>query len=213
MELNTARFKWECIPYPQLYGSKMVPGEDRNSDAQAREKDAEIGMKWNSLEEEQCSVARTVSVIGDRWTLLVLRDCFLRVRRFEDFQARLEVTRHVLADRLRKLVRHGVLRRVPYQPRPKRYEYILTQKGLDLYPIIMAIVHWGDVHMVDERGRPRLYEHRLCGKMFDPVMTCSECGQPLSPKEVHVHIGPGANESDRLPARTDALERAADGAK
>jgi DNA-binding HxlR family transcriptional regulator len=170
-------------------------------------------MKWNSLEEEQCSVARTVSVIGDRWTLLVLRDCFLRVRRFEDFQARLEVTRHVLADRLRKLVRHGVLRRVPYQSRPKRYEYILTQKGLDLYPIMMSIVHWGDIHMVDERGRPRLYEHKLCGKMFDPVMICSECGQPLSPKEVHVHIGPGANESDRLPARTDALVRAADGAK
>jgi DNA-binding HxlR family transcriptional regulator len=179
----------------------------------APEKDAEIGMKWNSLEEEQCSVARTVSVIGDRWTLLVLRDCFLRVRRFEDFQARLEVTRHVLADRLRKLVRHGVLRRVPYQSRPKRYEYILTQKGLDLYPIMMSIVHWGDVHMVDERGRPRLYEHKLCGKMFDPVMTCCECGQPLSPKEVHVHIGPGANESERLPARTDALVRAADGAK
>jgi DNA-binding HxlR family transcriptional regulator len=167
-------------------------------------------MKWNSLEEEQCSVARTVSVIGDRWTLLVLRDCFLRVRRFEDFQARLEITRHVLADRLRKLVRHGVLRRVPYQSRPKRYEYILTQKGLDLYPIMMSIVHWGDVHMVDERGRPRLYEHNLCGKMFDPVMTCSECGRPLSPKEVHVHIGPGANESERLRAETGAAVPTAD---
>jgi DNA-binding HxlR family transcriptional regulator len=158
--------------------------------------DSEIDMKWNSLEEEQCSVARTVSVIGDRWSLLVLRDCLLRVRRFEDFQARLGVTRHVLADRLRKLVRHGVLRRVPYQTRPKRHEYILTQKGLDLYPVIMAIVHWGDVHMVDERGRPRLHQHKLCGKMFDPVMTCSECGQPLSPREVHVHVGPGAKEGE-----------------
>jgi DNA-binding HxlR family transcriptional regulator len=167
-------------------------------------------MKWNLLEEEPCSVARTVAVIGDRWTLLVLRDCFLRVRRFEDFQARLGVTRHVLADRLKKLVRHGVLRRVPYQTRPKRFEYILTQKGLDLYPIIMSIVHWGDVHMVDERGRPRLYEHKLCGKMFDPVMICSECGQPLSPKEVHVHIGPGANESERLSAETGAVVPTAD---
>ena len=170
-------------------------------------------MKWNSLEEEPCSVARTVAVIGDRWTLLVLRDCFLRVRRFEDFQARLGVPRHVLADRLKKLVRHGVLRRVPYQTRPKRHEYILTQKGLDLYPIIMSIVHWGDVHMVDERGRPRLYEHKLCGKMFDPVMTCSECAQPLSPKEVHVHVGPGANHGSRLPARAGAAERGARGAK
>jgi len=170
-------------------------------------------MKWNSLEEEQCSVARTVAVIGDRWSLLVLRDCFLRVRRFEDFQARLGLTRGVLADRLKKLVRHGVLRRVPYQARPKRHEYILTQKGLDLYPIIMAIVHWGDVHMVDERGRPRLYEHKVCRKMFDPVMTCSTCGQPLSPKEVHVHFGPGANERDRLPTAAGASVRAVEGAK
>ena len=152
-------------------------------------------MKWKSLEEEPCSVARTVAVIGDRWTLLVLRDCFLRVRRFEDFQASLGVTRHVLADRLRKLVRQGVLRRVPYQVRPKRHEYILTQKGLDLYPIIMSIVHWGDVHMVDERGRPRLYEHKICTKMFDPVMVCSSCGGPLSAKEVHVHLGPGSGDS------------------
>jgi hypothetical protein len=67
--------------------------------------------------------------------------------------------------------------------------------------------------MVDERGRPRLYEHKLCGKMFDPVMTCSECAQPLSPKEVHVHVGPGANHGSRLPARAGAAERGARGAK
>ena len=168
-------------------------------------------MKWDSLEEEQCSVARTVAVIGDRWTLLVLRDCFLRVRRFDDFQARLGVTRHVLADRLKKLVRYGVLRRVPYQERPKRYEYILTQKGLDLHPVMMAIVHWGDLHMIDERGRPRLHQPKVCGKMFDPVMTCSECGEPLSPKAVHVHLGPGADESNELPPGQDRLRSRADG--
>src|SRR5580693_9559440 len=152
--------------------------------------------EMDALEEEPCSVARTIAVIGDRWSLLILRECFLRKRRFEAFQSTLRITRHLLAERLKKLVRLGVLRRIPYQESPKRYESILTQKGLDLYPIMMSIVHWGDVHMVDERGRPRLYEHKLCGKMFDPVMICSECGQPLSPKEVHVHIGPGANESD-----------------
>jgi DNA-binding HxlR family transcriptional regulator len=149
-----------------------------------------------------------VAVIGDRWTLLILRDCFLRIRRFEDFQARLEVTRHVLADRLKKLVRYGVLRRVPYQSRPRRYEYILTQRGLDLYPVIMSIVHWGDVHMVDARGRPLLHEHRLCGKMFDPLMICSECGQPLLPKQVNVHPGPGAAVGNLAPL----LVGAADGA-
>jgi HxlR-like helix-turn-helix len=104
----------------------------------------------------------------------------------------------VLADRLKKLVRRGVLRRVPYQTRPKRYDYLLTPKGLDLYPIVMAIVHWGDIHMFDERGRPRLYEHKLYGKILDPVMICSECRQPLSARDVHVHVGPGANEGDSL---------------
>lgn len=146
-------------------------------------------MKWDALEEEPCSLARTVAVIGDRWSLLILRECFLRIRRFDDFQASLGITRHLLADRLKKLVRFGVLRKIPYQDAPKRYEYILTQKGLDLYPIIMSIVHWGNVHMVDARGRPLLHEHKTCGKMFDPVMVCSECGEPLSAKHVHVHPG------------------------
>ncbi|MGP0059684.1 MAG: winged helix-turn-helix transcriptional regulator [Beijerinckiaceae bacterium] len=149
-------------------------------------------MKWESLEEETCSLARTVAVIGDRWTLLILRECFLRVRRFEEFQSKLGITRHLLAERLKKLVRFGVLRRIPYQTSPTRHEYILTQKGLDLYPIIMAIVHWGDIHMVDERGRPLLHEHKMCGRTFDPIMVCSECGEPLNARQVHTHAGPGA---------------------
>jgi DNA-binding HxlR family transcriptional regulator len=138
-------------------------------------------MKWEALEEEPCSIARTIGVIGDRWTLLILRECFLRTRRFEGFQSALGITRHLLAERLKKLVRMGVLRRIPYQESPKRHEYILTQKGLDLYPIIMALVHWGDTHMVDERGRPLLHEHKKCGKLFNPVMVCSECGEPARP--------------------------------
>ena len=156
-------------------------------------------MKWNSLEEEQCSVSRTVAVIGDRWSLLILRDCFLRVRRFDDFQARLGITRHLLSDRLKKLVRHGVLRRVPYQERPRRYEYILTQKGLDLHPVLMAVVHWGDVHMGDERGRPLLHRHRPCGKLFDPVTICSECGEPLAARDVAVEPGPGSKSAPLVP--------------
>ena len=96
-------------------------------------------------------MARTVSVIGDRWTLLILRDCFLRARRFEDFQARLGITRPLLASRLKKLVDEFVLVKVPYR-QWVRYEYRLTAKGLDLYPIVMAIVHWGDVHMAGKRA-------------------------------------------------------------
>ena len=89
-------------------------------------------MRWNELSEENCSIARTVSVIGDRWTLLNLRDCFLRVRRFEDFQERLGITRPILASRLKKLVDEFVLVKVPYQQRPVRYEYRLTQTNSSL---------------------------------------------------------------------------------
>ncbi len=152
-------------------------------------------MKWDALDEEPCSLARTVAVIGDRWTLLILRECFLRVRRFEGFQSSLQITRHLLSERLKKLVSFGILRRVPYQEAPKRYEYILTQRGLDLYPIIMAMVHWGDTHMADERGRPLLHEHKTCGKLFDPVMVCSECGEVLRARDVHVHAGPGGRDA------------------
>lgn len=149
-------------------------------------------MKWTQLHEERCSVARTVSVIGDRWTLLILRDCFLGVRRFEAFQQRLGIARPMLADRLRKLVEAGVLRKTPYQESPPRHEYRLTPKGLDLHPVIMAIVHWGDVHMAEPEGRPLLHRHSRCGQLFDPLTVCSHCGEPLSPRDVTVEPGPGA---------------------
>ena len=157
-------------------------------------------MRWNKLEQEACSLARTVSVIGDRWTLLILRDCFLRVRRFEEFQARLGITRPLLAGRLRKLVKDAVLAKVPYQQRPLRYEYRLTEKGIDLYPIVMSIVHWGDVHMAGKKGRPLLHRHETCGRTFDPVMICSACREVIDPRQVHVHRGPGAADSRHLPS-------------
>jgi len=149
-------------------------------------------MQWHELADQPCSVARTLSVIGDRWTLLILRECFLKVRRFDDFHERLGIGRPILTDRLNKLVDAFVLTKVAYQTNPTRYEYRLTPKGLDLYPVVMSIVHWGDVHMVDKKGRPLLHRHVDCGHVFDPVMVCSECGEPLSGKEVHTHPGPGA---------------------
>jgi DNA-binding HxlR family transcriptional regulator len=160
-------------------------------------------MRWNELGEEDCSLARAVSVIGDRWTLLILRDCFLRVRRFEDFQERLGITRPILASRLKKLVDEFVLTKVAYQQRPLRCEYRLTPKGLDLYPIVMAVVHWGDVHMAGKKGRPLLHTHDLCGKDFDPVMVCSECRAPVIARQVRVHRGPGAKNPRHLPPETD----------
>jgi DNA-binding HxlR family transcriptional regulator len=163
----------------------------------------EESMRWNELSEENCSMARTVSVIGDRWTLLILRDCFLRVRRFEGFQERLGITRPILASRLKKLVDEFVLVKVPYQQRPVRYEYRLTPKGVDLYPIVMSIVHWGDVYMAGKKGRPLLHTHDLCGKDFDPVLVCSECAEPVVAKQVHVHRGPGAIGSRHPPVDGD----------
>ncbi|HWI25823.1 MAG TPA: helix-turn-helix domain-containing protein [Stellaceae bacterium] len=149
-------------------------------------------MRWDELDREACSVARTLAVIGDRWSLLILRDCFLRVRRFEEFEARLRITRHLLADRLKKLVAAGVLVRVAYQERPRRYEYRLTEKGLDLNAVLLAMVHWGDTHMAGESGAPKLYEHRDCGGIFDPTMCCSACGGAVTARNIRILDGPGA---------------------
>ncbi len=163
-------------------------------------------MRWRELEREACSVARTLSVIGDRWTLLILRDCFLRVRRFDSFEARLGISRHRLADRLRKLVAAGVLARVRYEERPPRYEYRLTEKGLALHPVLMALVHWGDCNMARGKGPPLLFEHRACGRRFEPATVCSACGEALDPRAVRVLPGPGAATGRRRP-RTPAKPR------
>ena len=156
-------------------------------------------MQWSELQDQPCSVARTLSVIGDRWTLLILRDCFLRVRRFDDFQARLGIGRPILADRLQKLVDSFVLTKVAYQQNPTRYEYRLTPKGMDLHPLIMAIVHWGDTHMTGKSGRPLLHRHVPCGHHFDPVQVCSECGETLDARQVAVDPGPGAGSPAHMP--------------
>ena len=143
-------------------------------------------MKWSDLPAENCSVARSVAVIGDRWTLMILRDCFLGVRRFEAFEQRLGISRSIIADRLKKLTDEGVLRRDAYQDHPVRHEYRLTDKGLALHPVMMAVVHWGDVHYAGAGGPPLIHRHKACGCDFSPVQTCSACGDPVSAREVEV---------------------------
>lgn len=103
--------------------------------------------KWSELDENWCPVARTLSVIGDRWTLLILRDCVRGHSRFEEFAESLGVTRHVLSGRLKRLVEAGVLEKRPYQPRPRRYEYVLTEKGRELLPALDVFFAWGRAHM------------------------------------------------------------------
>ena len=149
-------------------------------------------MKWDALAEERCSMARSLAVVGDRWTLMILRDCFLGVRRFDGFQDRLGISRAIVADRLDLLVREGVLAKIAYQDRPVRHEYRLTPKGLELHPVVLALVHWGDRHYAGEEGAPLLHRHKACGCDFHPVQTCSACGETVDARAVEVRAGPGA---------------------
>jgi DNA-binding HxlR family transcriptional regulator len=141
-------------------------------------------MRWEELPDEPCSIARSLAVIGDRWTMLVLRECFLRARRFEEFEDRLGISRTMLAARLALLVEHGVLERRPYSDRPLRHQYRLTGKGLDLYPVIIAIVGWGDKYYSGGGSPPVLLRHKQCQHDFHMVPTCSCCGEPLTARDV-----------------------------
>jgi len=147
-------------------------------------------MRWDEIRDVPCSVARALSVIGDRWTLLILRDAFLRTRRFEDFQRQIGVTRHLLADRLRKLVEQGILERVPYQEKPVRYEYRLTEKGRDLHPVILSLLRWGDRWMADADGPPLALVHKACGHRMHPTMVCPDCGEAVGPRDVAAELSP-----------------------
>jgi DNA-binding HxlR family transcriptional regulator len=134
-------------------------------------------------------VARTLEVVGERWTLLILRDAFLGVRRFDDFQRSLGVARNVLNTRLQRLVDAGLLERRRYQVRPERHEYRLTDMGLDLWPSILALMQWGDRHLAGPDGPPVRLEHRDCGGGVDERRACERCGEVLGPRDVRVLTG------------------------
>ena len=151
-------------------------------------------MRWRDVGRLDCTIARTLSVVGDRWTLLVLRDAFLGIRRFEQFQAELGITRHRLADRLGKLVKHGVLKRERYQTRPSRWEYRLTEKGLDLYGVIVSVADWGDKHMAGRKGPPVERVHRTCGRATRLRLTCEHCGEGVTARDMRVRPGAGYRE-------------------
>lgn len=156
-------------------------------------------MRWDDIDKQVCSVARTLSVVGERWTMLIIRDAFLGTRRFDKFQSNLGITRHRLSERLGKLVDAGVLVKVPYNERPLRYEYRLTRKGLGLYPVLMSLARWGDEWMDKGEGVPMEYVHHKCGGVTQPVMACSECHEALRPEEVTPRLGPALRElAERL---------------
>lgn len=147
-------------------------------------------MRWRDVGGVTCSVARALSVVGDRWTLLILRDCFQGVRRFGDFQRRIGISRHRLADRLAKLVREGVMRKVRYQERPARWEYKLTAKGRDLYPVIVSLVGWGDRWMAGDDGVPIELIHRECGQVVAPALACPHCHAHVTAHDMIARLGP-----------------------
>lgn len=146
-------------------------------------------MKWENIDSQVCSVARALAIVGERWTLLIIRDAFKGTRRFDEFYRNLGVTRHRLAERLSGLVEAGVMTRVPYCDRPVRYEYRLTRMGLGLYPVLMTLSNWGDVWLDKGQGPPTEYWHAGCGKVAKPVLSCSECGESLRPEEVSARPG------------------------
>jgi DNA-binding HxlR family transcriptional regulator len=141
---------------------------------------------------ERCSVARTLEIIGERWTFLVLREAFMGVRRFEEFQRNIGVARNILSARLRTLVHHGILERRKYQDRPPRFEYRLTEPGLDLYPALVALMQWGDRHAAHPAGPPVVLEHKGCAKDSIPQLVCSECGERIGARDMRARPGPGA---------------------
>ncbi|MDQ5894080.1 MAG: hypothetical protein QG596_341 [Actinomycetota bacterium] len=149
-------------------------------------------MKYEELIEQPCSITRPMTVLGDRWTFLIVKQSFAGVRRFEDFLTSLGISRGLLSERLDRLVEHGILDREPYKDeRRTRMEYRLTTKGRDLYPILIAIRDWGDTYMAPD-GPPVHYRHAGCGGEAHVHITCDKCGEELSAHDVAPEPGTGA---------------------
>lgn len=132
-----------------------------------------------------------MDLLGDQWTLLVMREAFMGVRRFDRFQAELGIARNTLTERLDRLTGAGLLERVRYQDRPARYEYPLTDMGRDFFPVLAAIIRWGDQWLADEVGPPRLLHHLDCGETTTAVVNCSHCGGTMTGHNVVMEPGPG----------------------
>jgi DNA-binding HxlR family transcriptional regulator len=152
----------------------------------------------HTYSDQNCSIARTLEVVGERWTLLILRDAFLGVRRFDDFQVRLGVSRNVLTKRLVDLVDVGIMRREPYQAKPTRYDYVLTEKALDLWPAVVGLAQWGAGHASPD-GPPREFIHSECGTVIEAAARCPHCQRNVEAAEAGSQPGPGYRPNPTLP--------------
>jgi DNA-binding HxlR family transcriptional regulator len=144
-------------------------------------------MRWADIADTRCSIARALSVVGDRWTLLLLREAFLGARRFEEYRDNTGAARHLVSERLGLLVDHGVLERVQYCERPARFEYRLTDKGAGLHPVIVSLLAWGDQWMPHEDGRSLTLMHESCGATMAPELHCPNCDGRIEPADTR-HI-------------------------
>jgi DNA-binding HxlR family transcriptional regulator len=151
-------------------------------------------MRRTSFSSMDCSIAQALEVVGDWWTLLVVRDSFQGVRRFDDFQRDLGIARNVLTERLAHLVDHGILERRRYQTQPDRFEYRLTEKGIDLYPVVVSLLAWGDRWAPNPSGPPVTLTHTPCGHEGLPRLACEGCGEPVHAREMAYRL-----ERSRVP--------------
>ncbi|SRR6266545_4419098 len=161
-------------------------------------------MLGRTYDDQICSIARALEVLGERWTLLIVRDGLLGLRRFDDFRRSLGMAGNVLTDRLNRLVESGLLERVRYQDHPPRYEYHLTATGRDLTVPLIALMHWGDRHLTTTAGPPRLTRHRDCGGDLQATLTCTGCGEQVAPQHMDVLPGPALRRSTSREASREA---------
>ena len=148
-------------------------------------------MQRTDFSQMACSIARTLDVIGEPWSPLILRDIWVGMSRFEQIQADLGISRKVLTERLNHLVDRDILERRPYDRRP-RYEYVLTAQGTELVDVLMVMVRWGDKWLAGEAGPPVLYRHHACGRISSVDLRCAHCGEPMHADDIDLLPGPGA---------------------
>ena len=144
-------------------------------------------MSRSDLPSQTCTIARAAAQVGDEWTLLIIRELFLGTRRFDDFLRLTSMSSHLLSQRLKKLEAQGVIRREPYSERPPRHEYRLTEKGRDLWTVIIALKQWGD-RWLSAEDTPVQIVHKTCGQVTKPQMTCPDCGEPIEAHDAEARL-------------------------
>jgi DNA-binding HxlR family transcriptional regulator len=161
-------------------------------------------MSLQGLQSLSCAVARAVSTIGDPWTLMILKELFLKSRRFDEIQALTGISPHLLSTRMRKLEQAGIVRRKAYLERPKRYEYRLTEKGISLWPVIITLKEWGERWHEWPAGIPLRLRHRSCDHEMQLALTCSCCGEEVGPRDVMLEMSRDMTAERRSMAGTQA---------